>query len=121
MGKERNVTNKKPRGSYDLMTLNTGTKSCSLAQAFTAMCNDANEKSKAMVIYMTSQDHNTAYATNIISQQSTLACMITARLSTLTFVQFGEVNMYPVTLALARSCRIEAPTVNIGFVGGDAA
>merc|ERR1711870_147960 len=95
--KERNVTNKKPRGSYDLMT------------------------------------HNTAYATNIISQQSTLACMITARLSTLTFVQFGEghfdwtdirarqVNMYPVTLALARSCRIEAPTVNIGFAGGDAA
>lgn len=131
--KERNVTNKKPRGSYDLLTLNTGTKSTSLAQAFTAMCNDANEKNKAMVIYMTSQDHNAAYATNIISQQSTMACMITARLSTLTFVQFGEghfdwtdirarqVNMYPVTLALARSCRIEAPTVNIGFVGGDAA
>lgn len=132
--KERNVTNKKPRAAYDLLTLNTGTKSTSLAQAFTAMCNDCVEKnSKSMVIYMTSQDHNSAYATNIISQQSTLACMITARLSQLTFVQFGEghfdwtdirarqVNMYPVTVALARSCRIEAPTVNIGFVGGDAA
>jgi len=132
--KERNVTNKKPRAAYDLLTLNTGTKSISLAQAFTAMNNDAVEKnSKSLVIYMTSQDHNSAYATNIISQQSTLACMITARLSQLTFVQFGEghfdwtdvrarqVNMYPVTVALARSCRIEAPTVNIGFVGGDAA
>lgn len=131
--KDRNITNKKPRGSYDVLTLNTGTKSGSLAQAFTTMCNEANSRNKSMVVYMTSQDHNTKYATNIITQQSTLACLITSKVNTVSFVQFGEghfdwtdirarqVNMYPVTLALMRSCRIEVPTVNIGFVSGDAA
>eukprot|EP00420_Gonyaulax_spinifera_P032615 CAMPEP_0197873944 /NCGR_PEP_ID=MMETSP1439-20131203/3585_1 /TAXON_ID=66791 /ORGANISM="Gonyaulax spinifera, Strain CCMP409" /LENGTH=572 /DNA_ID=CAMNT_0043493021 /DNA_START=56 /DNA_END=1774 /DNA_ORIENTATION=- len=131
--KDRDVKNKKPRGSYDILTMNTGTKTNSLAQAFTAMSNDAAERNQSMVIYMTSHDCAKEYASSIITQQSTLACMITARLSKITFVQLGEghydwtdirarqVSMYPVTLALMRSCRIEAPTVNIGYVAGDAA
>jgi len=131
--KDRNVTNKKPRGAYDVMTLSSGTKSTSLAQTFTTMCNEANTRSKSMVVYVTPHDHNTAYASSIISQQSALACIITTKINTVTFVQFGEghfdwtdvrarqVNMYPVTLALMRSCRIEVPTMNIGFVSGDAA
>mmetsp|Transcript_89488 Transcript_89488/g.208408 ORF Transcript_89488/g.208408 Transcript_89488/m.208408 type:complete len:457 (-) Transcript_89488:78-1448(-) len=130
--KERAIPNKMPRGSYDIMTLNTGAKTMSLANAFTAMSNDAAERNTSMVVYMTSHDCAQQYASNMITQTATMASMITARLSKLTFVQFSEshydwtdtrarqVNMYPVTLALIRSCRIEAPTVNIGFVSGDA-
>lgn len=130
--KDRQIPNKQNRGSYDIMTLNTNAKTQSLSTAFTTLSNDAAERNSSMVVYMTSHNSAQQYGTNMITQTATLAAMITARLSKITFVQFGEnhvdwtdtrarqVNIYPVTLALIRSCRIEAPTVAIGYVSGDA-
>eukprot|EP00421_Protoceratium_reticulatum_P040298 CAMPEP_0168447746 /NCGR_PEP_ID=MMETSP0228-20121227/46743_1 /TAXON_ID=133427 /ORGANISM="Protoceratium reticulatum, Strain CCCM 535 (=CCMP 1889)" /LENGTH=190 /DNA_ID=CAMNT_0008462269 /DNA_START=1 /DNA_END=569 /DNA_ORIENTATION=- len=65
--KERDIKNKKARGSYDIMALNTGAKTTSLTQAFSAMSNDAAERNTSMVIYMTSHDCSQQYATNIMS------------------------------------------------------
>lgn len=130
--KDREVRNKKLRGSYDIMTLSTGAKTMALSNAFTTMSNDANEGDTPMVVYISSHDCSQTYASNIMSQMNTLAAMITARLSHVTFVQLNEsqydwtdtrcrqVNMHPVTLALLRSCRLEAPQLNIGYVCGDA-
>mmetsp|Transcript_67152 Transcript_67152/g.216634 ORF Transcript_67152/g.216634 Transcript_67152/m.216634 type:complete len:571 (+) Transcript_67152:77-1789(+) len=131
--KDRNMVNKKPRGSYDILALNIGAKTTAVSTAFTAMSNDAADRNTPMVVYMSSHNCSQSYGANIMSQTSTMASMIVARLSRLTVVQFNEghydwtntsarlVNFYPVTLALLRSCRIEAPTVGIGFVAGDAA
>mmetsp|Transcript_11833 Transcript_11833/g.32360 ORF Transcript_11833/g.32360 Transcript_11833/m.32360 type:complete len:497 (-) Transcript_11833:88-1578(-) len=130
--KDRQIPNKFMRGQYDIMTLNTGAKTMSVSNAFTAMSNDAAERNSSMIIYMTSHNSSQQYGSQVITQTAVLASMITARLGKITFVQMGEshndwtdtraraVNVYPVTLALMRSCRIEAPTVNIGFVSGDA-
>lgn len=130
--KERQIPNKMPRGAYDIMTLNTCAKTMSLSTAFTTLSNDAADRNTSMVVYMTSHNSSQQYGNQIISQTATLASMITARLSKCTFVQFGEshhdwtdtrcrqVGLSPVTLALIRSCRLEAPTVSLGFVAGDA-
>merc|ERR1711972_360528 len=68
----------------------------------------------------------------MMSCMNTIAAMVVARLSKLTLVQMGEhfsdwqdirnrpVHMYPVTLSILRSARLEAPNISIGFVCADA-
>jgi len=131
--RDRDVRGKKPRGSYDIMALNAaGSKSRSLAQTFTAMSNDAADRGTPMVVYMVPHDASTSYASNIMAIQNTLAALITARVKKITFVEFGksqvdwtdtrvrQCHLHPVILAMIRSCRVEAPHVNIGYVCGDA-
>lgn len=131
--KERNIPNKKARGSYDILAVNQGAKTGAVTQAFTAMSNDAADRQQAMVVLINSHNGGANLGSAIMTQVGTLASMITARLSRVTAVQLNEghydwlnsaartIHFYPVTLSLLRSCRLEAPNVTCGFVGGDAA
>lgn len=131
--KDRQIVNRKPRGQYDILSLTTGSKNTALPAIVAARSSDASERSDPMVVFVTSNDCGMHYATAMISAQNTIAAMITARVTKLTFVQLGEshtdytdtkarqVEMSPVTLAILRSARIEAPFLTIGFVGGDLA
>lgn len=130
--KDREARNRKPRGSYDILALNTSSKTMAIPAIFGARSHDASEKNDALVVHVISHDCCTAYASTLMSTLNTISAMITARLNKLSFVQLGEshydwtdtrvrqVNMAPVTLALLRSSRIEAPHITIGFVAGDA-
>jgi len=131
--KDRQVRNRRPRGSYDIMTLNTGTKTSAVPTALQARSNDAADRTEPLVVYMVSTDAKTNYATTMMTAVQTIGAMITAKLQRLTILQFDEshfdwtdtkvrqCNLYPVLLGLLRSARIEAPNVTIGFVGGDMA
>mmetsp|Transcript_35303 Transcript_35303/g.101513 ORF Transcript_35303/g.101513 Transcript_35303/m.101513 type:complete len:701 (-) Transcript_35303:173-2275(-) len=131
--KDRQVRNRKPRGSYDILTLASGAKTTSTPALLQARSHDASERNDPLVVYMLSSDCKENYASTIMSVVQTMGAMITARVPRLVFVQFDEphydwtdtsarqCNMYPVILGLLRSMRIEAPHVTVGFVGGDAA
>lgn len=130
--KDRDIRGKKPRGSYDIMALNGGAKTQSLAHCFTAMSNECADRSTPLVVFMAPSDASSSYGSNIMSTQNTLAAMISANVKNISFVQFGETHVdwtdnrarqlhfHPVTLAMLRSARIEAPQLNIGYVAGDA-
>lgn len=131
--KERNIGNNKPRGQYDIMSMVTGSKNLAISAAIAARSNDASERNEPMVVFITSKNTGQLYSTNMVNSVHTVASMITCRVTKMTFVQIGEstydwtdtaareVEMTQVTLAIARSARLEAPFLTIGFVGGDAA
>lgn len=131
--RDRQPPNRKPRGMYDILALNTGSKHMALPAVVAARATDRAEKSDPMMVFVSSNDVGSHYATAMISAQNTIAAMMTCRVTKLTFVQIGEshtdwtdtkartVEMSPVTLAILRSARIEAPYLTIGFLGGDAA
>jgi hypothetical protein len=118
--------------SYDIVALNTGCKSTSIPALYGTRCSDPANRDDSLVVHMTSVDTGPRYGADMMSAMNTIAAMIIARLSKLTFVQFGEhfsdwadvrnrpVHMYPVTLSILRSARLEAPNLSIGFVAGDA-
>jgi len=131
--KDRNVGNSKPRGQYDMLTLRSGYKHHAIPTTLQLRANEASERQDAMMIFMTTTDHNQAYASAMMNAQQTIGGVIACGLRKLVFVAFGEafydwtntaaqpVEMHSVTLALLRSARIEAPFLTIGFVGGDCA
>jgi len=130
--KDRTVRNRRPRGSYDIVTLNSGAKTTSAPVLFQARSNDACERDDPLVVYMMSTDCKESYCSTIMSVMNTMGAMIAARLTRVTFVQFDEAhfdwtdtkvkqpNLHPVILGLVRSLRLEAPNIVVGFVGGDA-
>jgi len=118
--------------SYDIVALNTGCKTTSIPALYGTRCSDPSNKDDSLVVHMTSVNHGHHYGADMMSAMNTLSVMVVARLSKITFVQFGEshsdwqdtrirqVHMYPVTLSILRSARLEAPNITIGFVCGDA-
>merc|ERR1719329_2093196 len=86
-------------------------------------------------VHVIGSDCATAYGKTIATSLHTLTAMVTARLKNLTYVQVGErtrkegsndvsaseLAMSPVTLAMLRTARIEAPNMNIGYVAWDTA
>lgn len=131
--KDRNVGNSKPRGQYDILTLRSGYKHNAVPTTLQLRANEASERQDALMIFMTTPDHNQAYASAMMNAQQTIGGVVAAQLRKLVFVAFGEafydwtntsaqpIEMHSVTLALLRSARIEAPFLTIGFVGGDCA
>jgi hypothetical protein len=119
-------------GSYDIVALNTGCKSMSMPALYGTRCSDQSNRDDSLVVHMTSVDTGPHYGADMMSCMNTIAAMVVARLSKLTLVQMGEhfsdwqdirnrpVHMYPVTLSILRSARLEAPNISIGFVAGDA-
>jgi len=124
-------SSKKPRGSYDVTTLGQGSRMNAAPALIQARSNDAAERGSPLVVYLLSADARQSYATAITNTVQTIAAMITARINKITFVQFDEhhadvndtrartMDIHPCILGLIRSCRLEAPNINIGFVGGD--
>lgn len=131
--KERGIGNKKPRGNYDIMSMVSGSKNMALGAAIQARSHDASERSDPMVVFFVSKDCGQQYSATMMNEVHVVAAMITARVTKITFVQIGEtqydwtctsareVELSQATLAIARSARLEAPFLTVGFVGGDAA
>lgn len=131
--KDREVRGKKPRGSYDMMFLNTGSKSRALTQTFQARCNDASERHDAFIVHINAIDSCIAFGAMMMDAMHVISCMVTARLTKLCFLNMQEsfedwtdnkvrhMDGHSCQLAIIRSARLEAPTMSIGFVGGDAA
>lgn len=119
-------------GSYDIMAVNTGAKTMTLPALYNTRAHESSNRDDSMIIHMTSADHGKNYGATMMSQMNTISSMCVARLSKITFVQFGEyfsdwqdtrirqVHMYSVTLSILRSARLEAPNLSIGFVCADA-
>lgn len=130
---ERTVKNRRPRDSYRISTLLSGSKLQATPALVNFRSNDAADRANSLVVYMLGTDCKQSYSATMMSVMNVLAGMIAARVPRITFVQFDEshfdwtdtkvreCNFHPVVLGIIRSCRIEAPHVTIGFVGGDAA
>lgn len=118
--------------SYDIIGLNTGCKSSSIPALYNTRCSEPANRDDSLVVHMTSTNHGLSYGASMMSTMNTIAAMMASRLTKLTLVQLGEhfsdwadvrnrqVHMYPVTLSILRSARLEAPNLSIGFVAGDA-
>jgi len=131
--KDREQRNRKPRGTYDVMFTNTGTKSRALTQAFQTRCNSASERHDAFVVHMNSPDCSTNYGANLMDATHVISAMVTAKCFKLCMVNLSEsfedytdtkvsqVATYHCQLAILRSARLEQPNMTIGYVGGDAA
>jgi len=130
--KDRKVR-RKPRGSYDLLGINGGSRTTAIPALVEARAHDASERGDPVVVFMVPPDARHGYATTIMTAVQVIAAMITAKLPRLVFVQFDEpqwdpadtdvrqCSLHPSLLGLLRSCRLEAPNVVCGYVGGDAA
>jgi len=129
---DRQTTRLKPKGSFDVKALRTGNRTTVMPALMQVRSHDQAEKGDPMVVYMLSSDARQSYATTLMNTVQTIAAMITAKLKHITVVQFDEthfdwtdtktnqVAIHPAILGLIRSCRLEAPNVLIGYVGGDA-
>jgi len=132
---QRKSRGKRPRGRYDVLALSSsvGNRTSTIPATLQARANDACDRAEPLVVYMVGNDAHMNYASCMMSAVNTMACMITAQLKRLVFVQTDEsffdwktdtmaqnCNMHPVILGLLRSLRLEAPNIQVGFVGGDA-
>lgn len=129
--KDRSLNNNTKRKSYDVLALNTGTKSFGVTSLLGARSNDASERGDAFMVYMVSPDVALKQGTQIMGLTNTIGAMVLARIPKLTFVTLGEsqadpesikvrqMHMYPTTLGQLRSARLECPTITVGYVGGD--
>mmetsp|Transcript_82988 Transcript_82988/g.209196 ORF Transcript_82988/g.209196 Transcript_82988/m.209196 type:complete len:705 (+) Transcript_82988:121-2235(+) len=130
--KDRTARNKRPRGSYDVVGLTSGSKISAAPALFQTRSNDACERDDPLVVYMVSNDVKENYCSAVMSAVNVCGAMITAKMTRITFVSFDEAhfdwtdtkvrqpNFHPAILGMLRSLRLEAPNMTVGFVGGDA-
>lgn len=131
--KDREVQPRKPRKTYDILGVNMGSKTCAAPALVQARSNPASERDDPLVVCTLSPDAKTSYGAAMITLMHTISAMVSAKMSRITFVCLDETyfewtettasecSLYNVVLGIARSCRLEAPFLSVGFVGGDIA
>lgn len=129
--KDRSLNNNTKRKAYDVLGINTGSKSFGVTALVGARGNDASERSEAFMVYMVSPDVFLKQGSQIMGMTNTIGAMVLSRIPKLTVVSLSEsqadpdstkvrqMHQYPITLGQIRSCRLECPTITAGYVGAD--
>lgn len=124
---------RKPPQKYDILTVAQGSSRLVAPITQLARSCTASEREKPLVLYMVSPEAKYTYASTIMSIMHTVGAMIIARVQKITFVQMDEshfdwsdkrarqCHIHSCVLGLLRSIRLEAPHIQVGYVGGDCA